>query len=113
MDTIFHKIIRREIPAEIILEDDELIVIKDINAVAPTHLLIIPKKTIPSLADVTNEDQALIGHMVLTATNIARGQGLNAEGYRLVWNCGEGAGQTVFQLHLHLLGGRSFDWPPG
>jgi histidine triad (HIT) family protein len=112
-NTIFHKIIRREIPAEILYEDEHLIIIKDIKPVSPTHLLVIPKKTMAHLSDVQESDKLLIGHMVYTASRIAREQGLEPHGYRLVLNCGESAGQTVDQLHLHLLGGRDFGWPPG
>ena len=112
-DTIFHKIIRREIDADIVYEDKQVLAFKDINPVSPTHILIIPKKTIPTLAAAAAEDKELLGHMMLTAANIARERGLAEEGFRVVVNNGEAAGQAVFQLHLHLLGGRGFGWPPG
>ncbi len=112
-ETIFHKIIRREIPAEILFEDDKCIVIRDINPVSPTHLLIIPKQDISSINAVEPSDSALIGHLVVVARDMAASLGLKESGYRLVFNNGESAGQTVFQLHLHLLGGREFGWPPG
>ena len=112
-NTIFHKIINREIPAEIVFEDDLVIAIKDIQPVSPVHILIIPKKTLPSAAQATREDQSLLGHIMLTAANIAREQGLENDGYRLVVNTGENGGQTVPQFHLHLVGGRLFGWPPG
>lgn len=111
VDTIFHKIIRREIPAEIVYEDDLVICFKDIAPVAPIHILVVPKKTLPKVADAKKEDRDLLGHIVWVAAQIAEKEGL--VGYRLVMNCGSAAGQTVFQLHLHLLGGRDLAWPPG
>ncbi len=112
VDTIFSKIIRREIPADILHEDDLCLAFRDVNPQAPLHILIIPKKPIAKMSDATEDDQSLIGHLFLTANKIASEQGLG-ETYRLVINNGEGAGQSVFHLHLHLLGGRSFSWPPG
>ena len=112
-DTIFHKIINREIPANIVFEDELLIVINDINPAADTHLLIIPKKSIDKISNASDEDKLLLGHMLLTCKNLANQQKITEEGYRIVINCGENAGQTVFQLHMHLLGGRKFNWPPG
>ncbi len=110
--TLFEKIISKEIPADIIYEDDISIVIKDISPQAPTHLLIIPKKVIPKLSDATKEDQEMLGHLMLLAGKIAEELGLD-ETFRLVVNNGAKAGQSVFHLHLHLLSGRSLNWPPG
>ena len=107
MATLFEKIIARDIPADVVFEDDQCIVIKDINPAAPVHILIIPKKPIPKLADAEPEDQALLGHLMLTAGEVARQLGVE-EGFRLIVNNGEGGGQTVFHLHLHLLAGRDF-----
>lgn len=111
-DTIFGKIIRREIPAQIVYEDELCLAFNDVNPQAPVHVLIIPKKAIAKLADVGDEDQALLGHLLLTAKNLAQTLGL-ARGFRLVLNNGEEAGQTVFHLHIHLLGDRPLSWPPG
>lgn len=111
-ETIFAKIIRREIPADIVFEDDLCLAFKDVNPQAPTHVLIIPKKPIPRLAEATDEDQALLGHLLLKAREIADGLGLG-DAYRIAINNGAQAGQTVFHLHLHLLAGRPFGWPPG
>ncbi len=112
-ETIFHKIIKHEIPADIVFEDEQLIAFKDIAPQAPIHILIVPKKTLPTLSDSEGEDKELLGHMILTAAKIAETLELKKNGYRLVINNGETAGQSVFQLHLHLLGGREFRWPPG
>jgi histidine triad (HIT) family protein len=111
-DTIFSKIIRREIPAEIVYEDDLCLAFKDINAQAPVHLLVIPKQPIAKLADAESEDHALLGHLLLTAKRVAAQAGLET-GYRVVINSGEDGGQTVYHLHLHILGGRQMTWPPG
>jgi histidine triad (HIT) family protein len=111
-DTIFGKIIRREIPADIVYEDEDCLAFRDVNPQAPTHLLVIPKQAIPSLAAVTDADSHLLGHLVRVATRLAAEQGLDA-GYRLVVNCGTDSGQTVDHLHVHLLGGRHLGWPPG
>ena len=110
--TLFEKIINKEIPAEILYEDDISIVIKDISPQAPTHLLIIPKKVIPKLSDATDEDQDILGHLMLLAGQIANQLGLD-ETFRLVVNNGAKEGQSVFHLHLHLLSGRPLNWPPG
>ena len=110
--TLFEKIIDREIPADIIFEDELSIVIKDISPQATTHLLIIPKKVIPKLSDSTAEDQSILGHLMLVAGQIADQLGLD-ETFRLVVNNGAKAGQSVFHLHLHLLSGRPLNWPPG
>tara|TARA_Y100001970_G_C13788548_1_gene629062 strand:- start:34 stop:375 length:342 start_codon:yes stop_codon:yes gene_type:complete len=111
-ETLFEKIIKKEIPADIIYEDDISIVIKDINPQAPTHLLIIPKKVIPKLSDANREDQAILGHLMLVATKIAKQLDLD-DTFRMVINNGAKAGQSVFHLHLHLLSGRALNWPPG
>lgn len=113
MDCIFCKIIAKEIPAEIVHENDQLLAFRDINAQAPQHLLIIPKQHIATLNDLSRNDSRLISHMVLTATKLAADLGLAEDGYRLVWNCNEQGGQEVFHIHLHLLGGRNMQWPPG
>tara|TARA_B100000925_G_C21690576_1_gene337984 strand:+ start:68 stop:409 length:342 start_codon:yes stop_codon:yes gene_type:complete len=110
--TLFEKIINKEIPADILYEDDISIVIKDISPQAPTHLLIIPKKVIPKLSDATAEDQKVLGHLMLIAGKIADELGLD-ETFRLVVNNGAKAGQSVFHLHIHLLSGRPLNWPPG
>ena len=110
--TLFEKIIDREIPAEIIYEDEIAIVIKDINPQAPTHLLIIPKKVIPKLSDSSDDDKNVLGHLMLIARDISNELGLD-ETFRLVVNNGAKAGQSVFHLHIHLLSGRPLNWPPG
>ncbi|GAB3791275.1 histidine triad nucleotide-binding protein [Dyella agri] len=112
-DTIFDKIIRREIPADIVYEDDELLAFRDVNPQAPVHVLFIPKKPIATLNDATAEDAALLGRLLLAAAGYARREGFADQGYRTVLNCNEYGGQTVFHLHLHLLGGRQMHWPPG
>ena len=110
--TIFKKIIDKEIPATIVSEDDQCLAFEDIAPQSPTHVLVIPKKEIPSLAHATAEDQALLGHLMLVAAKIAKERGLDG-GFRVVTNAGAEAGQTVDHLHLHVMGGRSFTWPPG
>ena len=112
METIFTKIINKEIPADIIYEDELALVFKDIQPQAPTHLLIIPKKPIPKLSDASPEDQELLGHLMLVAGEVSRMLELH-DTFRLVTNNGANAGQSVFHLHLHLLSGRSLNWPPG
>lgn len=112
MTTLFSKIIKREIPAEIVYEDEECLAFRDINPQAPTHVLLIPKKEIPRLVDAGPGDQALLGHLVLAAGKIARQLGAG-EAFRLVVNNGAEAGQSVFHLHLHILAGRALRWPPG
>jgi len=106
MACIFCQIVAGEIPSDIVYQDEEVIVFPDINPKAPTHLLIIPKKHIPSLANLTEAESPLIGHMVNIANRLAKEKGMSERGYRLVVNCGEEAGQIVDHLHLHLLGGR-------
>ena len=112
MSTIFGKIIQREIPADIVYEDELCLAFRDVNPQAPTHVLLIPKKEIPRLVDATAEDQALLGHLMITANKIARQLGVG-DAFRLVVNNGADAGQSVFHLHLHILAGRTFKWPPG
>lgn len=112
-DDLFLKIIEREIPADIVHEDDELLAFRDIQPQAPVHVLVIPKRRIPTLNDLEPADAGLIGRMVLTARQIAASEGLAEDGYRLVFNCNRQGGQSVFHIHLHLLGGRSMNWPPG
>jgi histidine triad (HIT) family protein len=111
-DNIFLKIIERKIPAKIVHEDEQCLAFQDVNPQAPVHVLIIPRKVIPTHADVKPEDKELLGHLHVVAAQLAQKLGLG-EGYRLVLNCKERAGQTVPHLHLHLLGGRDFGWPPG
>lgn len=111
-DTIFSKIIRREIPADIVYEDDQCLAFRDITPQAPTHILVIPKKPIAKLSEAQAEDKALLGHLLFAVSKIAKEQKLE-NGYRVVINTDEDGGQTVFHLHLHLLGGRSLAWPPG
>jgi histidine triad (HIT) family protein len=112
-ETLFGKIIKGEIPADKVYEDDEVLAFRDINPQAPTHILIIPKKPIATINDIQPEDAPLIGKLFLTARKLAADLGFAEEGYRVVMNCNAGAGQTVFHIHLHLLGGRPFSWPPG
>ena len=111
-DTLFSKIINREIPADIVYEDDFCLGFRDINPQAPTHILVIPRKAIPRLVDAQAEDEALLGKLALAAGKIATEQGVG-DAFRLVVNNGERAGQTVFHLHLHILAGRDLTWPPG
>jgi histidine triad (HIT) family protein len=112
-DSIFHKIIRREIPAKIVKETDEIIAINDVNPKSPIHILVIPKKTLKSVNSAGPEDAELLGKLLLTAKEIAEELGIDENGYRLVINTGVDGGQTVDQLHLHLLAGRLHGWPPG
>jgi histidine triad (HIT) family protein len=109
--TLFQKIADGEIPADIVYEDDRALAFRDINPQAPTHILIVPRKPIPRADAIEEADEALIGHLFTVARNVAGDEGLSD--YRLVMNNGEGAGQSVFHIHLHLLGGRSMQWPPG
>ncbi len=112
MSTIFTKIIQREIPADIVYEDGLCLAFRDVNPQAPTHVLLIPKKEIPRLIDAKPEDAALMGHLLLTANKIAQQLGVG-DAFRLAVNNGADAGQSVFHLHLHILAGRAFKWPPG
>jgi histidine triad (HIT) family protein len=111
-DNIFQKILDKQIPANIVYEDDSCLAFRDVNPQAPTHVLIIPRKAIATHADLTDQDGALLGHLHLVAAKLAKQLGLT-DGYRLVINCLDRGGQTVPHLHLHLLGGRDFHWPPG
>lgn len=111
-ETIFSRIIRREIPAKIVFENERILAFRDISPQAPTHVLLIPKRVIPSLAEATPADRELLGEILLVAAEIARAEGLGS-GYRVVLNTGSDGGQTVFHLHAHLLGGRALSWPPG
>lgn len=112
-ETIFSKIINREIPADIVYEDDDVVAFKDINPQAPVHVLIVPRKPIPTLDDLQPEDASLVAKLYLAAQHIAREQGIAEAGYRTLINCNAEGGQVVFHLHLHLLGGRTMGWPPG
>ena len=111
-ETIFTKIINKEIPADIVYEDDLCLAFRDINPHAPVHILIIPKKPMPKLNDAGVADQGLLGHLMLVANKVADMEGV-ADAFRLVLNNGAGAGQEIFHMHLHLLAGRPFTWPPG
>jgi histidine triad (HIT) family protein len=111
-ENLFQKIIDRQLPATILYEDDRCLAFRDVNPQAPTHVLIIPRKAIPTHDDITDADAELVGHLHVVAAKLAK-QLCLTEGYRLVLNCREGAGQTVPHLHLHLLGGRQLHWPPG
>ena len=111
-DTIFGKIIRREIPADIVYEDDLALAFKDVNPQAPTHILVIPKKPIPRLSESSQEDTELMGHLLMTVKKVAGIANLK-NGYRVVINNGKDGGQTVDHLHLHILGDRYLTWPPG
>ena len=111
--TLFEKIAAREIPAKIIQEDEELIVFHDKNPQAPVHVLVVPKKPIPRLAQATAEDEKLLGKLLLKAQEMAKSLGIAESGFRVVINSGPNAGETVAHLHVHLLGGRRFAWPPG
>jgi len=112
-DCLFCRIIRREIPASIVYEDDRVLAFNDINPQAPTHVLLVPKRHISSLNDLTPGDDSLVGELNRRAAAIAEERGISAGGYRTVFNTNRDAGQTVFHIHLHLLGGRSMQWPPG
>lgn len=111
-ETLFTKIIEREIPADIVYEDERSLAFRDINPKAPMHILVIPKKVIPKLVDAQVDDEALLGHLMTVAAKVASDEGY-ADAFRLVVNNGAAVGQSVFHLHLHILGGRDFMWPPG
>lgn len=113
MSSIFSKIIAREIPAKIAYEDDLCLAFHDINPQAPVHILVIPKKEIPRVAETTSSDEPLLGHLIYAAQAIAKEQGIDKSGFRLVINNGPNGGETVPHLHVHLLGGRPLTWPPG
>jgi histidine triad (HIT) family protein len=110
---IFCRIVERSLPARIVFEDDEIVAFEDAHPQAPVHTLIVPRKHLISLKDATPDDVPLLGRLFLVAAQLARERGLETRGYRTVINTGSGAGQSVFHLHLHLLGGRVFHWPPG
>ena len=110
-DTVFGKIARGEMTADVVYEDERALAFRDLNPQAPTHILVIPRKPIPKLADATAEDAELFGHLLLVANRVAAAEEL--DDYRVVINNGAGAGQTVFHVHLHVLGGRPMNWPPG
>ena len=112
-DTLFSKIIRREIPADIVYEDADVLAFRDINGQAPTHVLFIPLKPIATLNDLGDDDALLVGKLVLAATRYAKAQGFAEDGYRCVINCNRDGGQSVYHIHLHLLAGRQMSWPPG
>jgi histidine triad (HIT) family protein len=111
--TLFEKIAAREIPANLVYEDDVVVAFRDINPQAPTHIVIVPRKPIPRIAEAKPEDHAALGHLMLKAAYVAELSGLKADGYRLVINNGPNGGETVPHLHCHILGGRHLNWPPG
>jgi histidine triad (HIT) family protein len=111
-ETIFTKIINREIPATIVYEDDDTLAFEDINPQAPFHVLIIPKKAIATINDITEQDQHLIGKLYCVAAKLAKEKGFATSGYRVVMNCNEDGGQTVYHIHLHMLAGKAMGWPP-
>ncbi|MCE5195360.1 MAG: histidine triad nucleotide-binding protein [Nitrospiraceae bacterium] len=113
MDCIFCKIVDKKLPAKIIYEDDMVVAFEDVNPKAPVHTLVIPKKHISTPLDIKESDNGLIGHMFQIANKIARDKDIADSGFRLVMNCNKDSGQTVFHIHLHLLGGRHMTWPPG
>jgi histidine triad (HIT) family protein len=113
MDCIFCKVVAGEIPTEFLYEDESVVAFNDIKPHAPHHMLIVPRKHIATINDLTEEDNVLVGQMFQTAKHLAKKLGVAEEGYRLVMNCNEGAGQTVFHIHLHFLSGRPLHWPPG
>ena len=110
---VFAKVLAKEIPADVVYEDDSCLAFRDISPQAPTHVLVIPKSSIAKLADTTRDDRGVLGHLLWAATEVARREGLDEDGFRIVINNGVRAGQTVFHLHVHVLGGRDFQWPPG
>jgi len=112
-ECLFCRIIERNAPARIVYEDEQAVAIEDIHPQAPVHLLVLPRKHLSSLREAKAEDQSLLGHLLTAAAHLARERGLAAKGYRVVLNNGSWAGQSVFHLHVHLLGGRVFHWPPG
>lgn len=112
-DCLFCKIINGEIPSKKVYEDEVAVAIRDINPQAPVHILILPRKHIPSLNDVNEEDKEILGHLFIVAKKIAEKEGIAERGYRTVVNCNREAGQTIFHIHIHLLGGRLMGWPPG
>lgn len=113
MDCLFCRIMEHKASAKIIHEDETAVVIEDIHPQSPVHLLVLPRKHLPSLKEATADDEALLGHLFLLAAQVARERGLESKGYRTVINNGVWAGQSVFHLHVHMMGGRTFHWPPG
>ena|SRR3989338_5440382 len=112
-ECIFCKIAKKDVPAKIVFEDAEVIAFNDTNPQAPVHIMIIPKKHMEKISDLTQDDIGITGRLVLIAKRLAKEKGIEESGYRIVFNCNKDAGQAVFHLHLHLLGGRKFTWPPG
>ena len=113
MSTIFSKIINKEIHADILFENDKILAFRDIIPQAPVHFLVIPKKEIRTINDINEEDKSLIGELFMVAKEIAKKEGISEKGYRTIFNCNEHGGQTVYHIHLHVLGGRQLEWPPG
>lgn len=113
MDCLFCKIVNKEIDSDIIYEDDKVVAFNDINPQAPIHVLIVPRIHIDTINDVTEEHNELLGHIINTSKQLAKEIGIDESGYRILFNCNRGAGQAVFHIHLHLLGGRQMTWPPG
>ena len=113
MNCLFCKIIEKKIPAKIVYEDEQVLAFENINPQSPVHILVIPKKHIPTTLDISADENDLVGKMVQTANRIARDKGVAERGFRLVMNCNKESGQTVFHIHLHLLAGRKMHWPPG
>lgn len=111
-ETIFDRIIKREIPADIVHEDDQCLAFRDINPQAPVHILVIPKKNIPTINDLDEADEQIVGHLYTVAAQIAKGEGIAEDGYRTVMNCNDHGGQSVYHIHLHLIGGKPLGWPP-
>ncbi|MDI3547725.1 MAG: histidine triad family protein [Halanaerobiales bacterium] len=112
-DCLFCKIANEELDTDFVYQDDKVVVFKDINPQAPVHLLIVPRKHIPTILDLKEEDKELVGYIYLLAARLAREEGIAEDGFRVVSNCNEQGGQTVFHIHFHLLGGRNLQWPPG
>jgi histidine triad (HIT) family protein len=113
MACLFCEIVAGRVPGQIVHQDDAVLAFRDIKPQAPTHVLVIPKKHITSLLDLSPEDDPLVGRLVRTARDLARQEGLDPRGFRLVFNCGDDAGYSVYHIHLHLVGGRHLGWPPG
>lgn len=113
MSTLFTRIINREIPADIVYEDDQAIAFNDIDPQAPIHMLIVPKKEISTINDISEADEALVGHLYRIAAQLAHEKGIAEDGYRVVMNCNEYGGQSVYHIHLHMMGGRRMGWPAG
>ena len=111
-DCLFCKIVSQEIPAKIVFQDDQAVAFRDINPTAPPHVLVVPKKHIATIDDVAEGDEALMGHLFRVASQVAAAEGLSEQGYRTVMNCKAGAGQSVFHVHLHVVGGKPLGWPP-